>query len=118
MKLKQTTHSYYCEDTQYSYEFESFEHFKECWCTSEGLIDDCDYNFLVRYDIQKKSAKKYTLRLVFIHQRKGHLVPITIKEICQEDMAEIETMLKDAWEYMKELWVEVSKEEKNHECKY
>jgi hypothetical protein len=41
-------------------------------------------------------------------QRKGNFIPITIKEITENDMQEIEKYLNDCWEYLKNQWIEFS----------
>lgn len=118
MKLKPTKHWYpNCEESHYKSEYDTFQDFVSDWCGSDGLIDYIDYNFLVRYDIEeavdfdeednKLSTGKYFMKLYFIQQRRGTLLTVIIKSIQESDMNQIEKMLKDAWEYMKELWAEI-----------
>lgn len=122
LELKETNHSYYCSDSNYYVdgydnfglsEFESWEEFKEEWLDDDGQLDN-DLNHLFRYDIckqedyEEESTDGYMLKLYFILQRKGNFVPVHVKNIEEKDMPEIESFLKQRWEYMKSQWAEVS----------
>jgi hypothetical protein len=127
MELKPTNHSYYCNDANYYVgnvngenhgrcEYETWEDFKDSWLGKDLSIDH-DYNHCFRYDIVKQydsktdieREDKFSLKLYFILQRKGNFIPVTIKEITEEDMPEIENYLTSCWEYLKTQWEEFTK---------
>lgn len=122
LKLKETNHSYYCSDSNYYVsgydnfglsEFESWEDFKQDWLDGGHKLDD-DLNHLFRYDICKQEDEEgepvdgFVLKLYFILQRKGIFMPVHVKNIEEKDMPEIESFLKQRWEYMKSQWAEVN----------
>jgi len=49
---------------------------------------------------------RFSLHLYMMLQRKGLFTPITIKEIAENDMIEIEKYLSHCWEYLKGQWIE------------
>lgn len=116
IKLKQTEHSYYCNDANYYVspirnnnwgsfkEFNNWEHFK-----SEGWLDlDIDMNLIFRFDIEDcKETKDKVLKLYLMHQRKGAFRPIHIHNMKEEDMKEVTKLLQDNWLHLKEMWKEV-----------
>lgn len=123
LKLEATEHSYYCSDTNYYVgnkygenfglsEYETWEEFSEAW-DSENI--DYDYSLLFRYDIKNKYDEKedeeiegeYYLELFFILQRKGIFKPVVILDLKEDDLSEVEKMLKDAKQHLFGLWEEV-----------
>lgn len=122
LQLKETNHSYYCSDSNYDVngndnfgrsEYEDFKTFIDNWGLNDGKID-CDYNLCFRYDIiQKRDDENeliegFELWLFFILQRKGIYRPVWIKSITQEDIPDLEDLLKSHWEYMKKQWSEIN----------
>lgn len=123
MELKQTDHSYYCRGTNYyagsdknhgRSQYETWADFKEEWFGMEGdeLGIDIDYNLCFRYDILQKCDNEsplnsFELWLFFILQRKGIYRPVWIKKIEKEDIPELESFLKNQWDYMKNQWIEI-----------
>lgn len=126
MELKETKHSYYCSENNYRAngnenhgrrEYDTWEEFCEEWLGKDKSIDD-DYNHCFRYDILQKRHREtdelvegYRLWLFFILQRKGNYVPVLIKTITEKDMIDIETFLKERWEYLIGQWSEFSTKE-------
>lgn len=121
MELKGTNHNYYCNDGNYFnsnslQQFETWEEFYESWLNGNGTIDH-DYNHCFRFDIKPmfdfendtEYEDRFSLKLYMMLQRKGNFIPITIKEIKQEDMPQIESYLKECWSYLKEQWKELDK---------
>ncbi|MED1125172.1 hypothetical protein [Bacillus atrophaeus] len=122
MELKATEHSYYCNDGNYYSSnslsvYETWDDFKSSWLNANLKIDH-DYNHCFRYDIKplfdyeldKDHDDRFSLHLYMMLQRKGNFVPVTVKEITEDDMPEIEKYLSDCWEYMKGQWKEFSDE--------
>jgi hypothetical protein len=124
LELKETSHSYYCSESNYYVnghsnfgrsDYEDFKSFIDDWSISDGVID-WDYNLCFRYDIKQKHDSEtdepidgFELWLFFILQRKGIYRPVCIKNLKQEDMHHLEMLLNSQWEYMKRQWVEFSK---------
>ena len=105
MKLKETNHSYYCENYG-CLEYGAWADFKSVW------LDD-DYNHCFRFDIlemldsEEEPTGKFELCLFFILQRKGIYRPVVIKEIAEEDMPQIEQFLKDRKKYILKQWADI-----------
>lgn len=124
LKLKETNHSYYCEQGNYykngqEYEHMSWNDFKKYMMDGEDLkYHNHDYNHVFRFDIYEldkdieKTHGKYALYLYYILQRKARNLSHTIYNIKEEDMKEINLFLKSCWDYLKGQWEEFSKEEK------
>jgi hypothetical protein len=113
LELKETNHSYYCSESNYysneAYdEFDTWEDFKFGWLDKDLTLDH-DLNLCFRYDVLKYEDK-FELDLFFIQQRKGIFYPVVIKSITEEDLSEINTFLKSAWEYHKNQWAEINEE--------
>ena len=114
MQLQETEHSYYCSHSNHDI-FETWVDFKGDWLGADLSIDH-DYNHCFRFDIKKKIdvetdmeiEGKYSLDLFFVLQRKGRLVSVTVREIIENDMPEIEAYLKMCWEYLQKQWAELS----------
>ena len=107
LELKETEHSYYCEDNNFYYNnnlsYQGWKEFKEDW----GINNlDIDMNYIFRFDIVKTSRNRYDLKLYFMHQRKGKFQPLVITNIKKEDMEEITEFLKEHYNYGLELWKE------------
>ena len=122
LQLKETKHSYYCNETNYyvdgynNYgrsEYDNWKDFKEEWLICHDKLDD-DYNHVFRFDILEKRNEEdeltgeFELWLFFILQRKGIYRPVWIKNIKKDDMTDIEDFLKDRWQYLKNQWTEFS----------
>lgn len=118
LELKATDHHYYCNDSNYYKNgvqciYSDWQEFKDEW-EPEKL--DIDYNHIFRFDIKQAEddegnpIDRHELYLYFMLQRKGSFVPVWIKKITQEDMAEIDAFLKMYWEYMKHQWKEFREE--------
>lgn len=113
LELKETDHSYYCEayevgcNTTYYATWDEFEN-------GDGK-NDFDYNLLVRYDINKKTDEdgeeiegEYILQLHFVLQRHGEkLWHAIVENITEEDLPQINSYLKDRYDFLKELWKEI-----------
>lgn len=121
MELRNTNHSYYCNDANYYsnkslVEFKTWEDFKSSWL-NEDLWIDHDYSHCFRFDIKshfdteldEEIKDKFSLHLYMMLQRKGNFIPILINEITENDMQEIERYLTDCWKYLKNQWAEFSK---------
>jgi len=114
MELKTTEHSYYCKDgNHYSngcfFRYENWKEFQEEWL--EGFVDH-DYNHCFRYDITNEDEEKvndFSLKLYFMQQRIGRFVAVTINNITEKDMPEIEEYLESCWGYLQNQWEEFSK---------
>lgn len=115
LKLKETNHSYYCQEGNYyenskSYEHMSWESFKSYMMIGE--FHDHDYNHVFRFDIIKVNPKKhkthgkYVLRLFYILQRKAKNLSHSIYNINENDMDEINLFLKSCWKYLQGQWQE------------
>lgn len=131
LQLKETNHSYYCSESNYYVgdmqgenhglaKCDTWLDFKETWLGGgeDGLGIDIDYNLCFRFDIKKKHDDEdeeiegvFELWLFFMQQRKGNYVPVYIKNITDQDMAEINIFLKRQWDYMKGQWSEFSEAE-------
>jgi hypothetical protein len=122
MELKITNHSYYCNDGNYYKsnslaEYDTWQDFKDEWFLLKGDGIDHDYNHCFRFDIvnqfdyetDTEYLDKFSLKLYYMLQRKGNFVPVTIKEITEQDIPEVEKYLKECWEYLKGQWEEFSK---------
>lgn len=110
LKLEETNHSYYCEvyETQGTGEWGSWKEFKE----DRGLDYDFDCNLLFRYDLLKdEDTGEFYLQLHHALQRHGYSQwHCIIHNITEEDLEEINKHLKNAWKYLKEMWIEIEKE--------
>lgn len=123
LKLKETNHSYYCEEGNYYkngewYEHMSWDEFKKYMDMGEnGEFHNHNYNHVFRFDIQEVDSEyetthgKYMLCLYYILQRKARNLSHTIYNIKDEDMEEINLFLKSCWEYLKGQWQEFSEVE-------
>lgn len=123
LKLKETNHSYYCQEGNYytngeAYQHMSWDEFKKYMCLGEnGEFHDHDYNHVFRFDIievnpeVEKTHGKYVLRLFYMLQRKARNLSHDIYNIKEEDMEEINLFLKSCWEYLKGQWQEFSEVE-------
>ena len=107
--LKETTHSYYCSDSNYysikAYmSYESWKKFVDDW---DPLEMDIDMNYIFRFDIKKYDDENdYLLQLFIMHQRKGLFRCVTIKNIQKENMKEITSLLQLHYNYHKKIWNE------------
>lgn len=117
LKLKNTSHSYYCSDNNYyvngdhnfgRVEYNSWKEFQEL---AEPLDDDINHVF--RFDITEyeEDPGHYYLELFFIKQKHGNFIPVFVHSITEDDMPEIESFLKKRWEYLKKQWIEFSRYE-------
>ncbi len=123
IKLKETNHSYYCQDSNYyvngldnfgRVDYDTWSDFKEEWLSKDLWIDH-DYNHCFRFDIKEKYDHEedkeikgeYSLHLYFMLQRKGNFVPVYIKTITDKDMLEVNQYLEQCWNYLKEQWIEL-----------
>ncbi len=117
LKLKNTSHSYYCSDNNYyvngdhnfgRVEYNSWKEFQEL---AEPLDDDINHVF--RFDITEyeEDPGHYYLELFFIKQKHGNFIPVFVHNITEDDMPEIESFLKKRWEYLKKQWIEFSRYE-------
>jgi hypothetical protein len=122
MELKTTKHSYYCNDGNYYNsnslaEYDTWQDFKDEWFLLKVDSIDHDYNHCFRFDIvnqfdfetDEEIEDKFSLKLYYMLQRKGNFTPVTIREITEKDMPEIEKYLSGCWEYIKGQWEEFSK---------
>lgn len=126
IKLKETNHSYYCQDSNYYVggengknfgraDYDTWSDFKEEWLNKDLWIDH-DYNHCFRFDIKEKYDSEedteikgeYSLHLYYMLQRKGNFVPVNIKTITDKDMEEVNQYLEQCWNYLKEQWFELS----------
>lgn len=105
MKLQETKHRYYCEirETQRMTEYECWKDFKEDY---EGC--DWDYNFPFRFDINKSECdQEFYLTINHALQRHGcELWHVSVR-IVEEDMVEIEQLLKEIKQFVLQHWEEV-----------
>lgn len=119
LELKETNHNYYCSESNYYHngslcEYDTWEDFKSDWFINETKIDS-DYNLCFRYDIlQSRDSETddlieciFELWLFFILQRKGNYTPVCIKKLEESDIEEVNTFLKQVWEYHKFQWNEI-----------
>lgn len=117
LELKETKHSYYCNDKNYYYanSLITYENFKDFY--NEWGESDIDYNYIFRFDLEEDEdegcdienpLRTYTLKLYCMQQRKGKFVPINVYNIVKSDMIQINEFLKSHWEYTKDLWKEFS----------
>lgn len=115
LELKETEHSYYCNDKNYycANSLITYENFKDFY--NEWGKLDIDYNYIFRFDLEedkdyntKKPLGTYTLKLYYMLQRKGNFVPINIYNVVENDIIQINELLKSHWEYTKDLWKEFS----------
>lgn len=117
LQLEQTNHAYYCSSSNYYVEgpdhgqesFESWKDFTSEWCHYvDGQLEiDRDYVLCFRYDMHERNNKTFELELFFILQRKGNYVPVSIKEVREEDLPEINQFLSKYKQYLFNLWDEI-----------
>ena len=112
--MKETKHDYQgClvgnfYDSKCTGTYSSWDDFKNThlgFC-SDGFDDT--YHFVFRYDINNQEDENYELELCMMLQRKGIYTHLYIENITQEQLdKEVKEWLKNRYEYMKNLWVEV-----------
>lgn len=126
MEYKPTSHSYYCEMSNYysTDEPESYATWDEF--LQEYRHADKDYNFIFRFDIEEtvQFLHKYPdgyvegstrledgdleLHLYMMQQRRGKYCPILVERITNKDMQSIHDFLKGCYDYILKLWDEFS----------
>lgn len=117
LQLEQTNHAYYCSSSNYyvggpdhgQESFESWKDFTSEWCYYvDGQLEiDRDLALCFRYDMYERNNKTFELELFFILPRKGNYVPVTIKEVHEEDLPEINQFLSKYKQYLFNLWDEI-----------
>lgn len=115
--MKETNHDYQgClvgnfYDSKCTGVFNSWDDFKNNYAAFNGDDFDDRYHYVFRYDIYKNKQENYDLELCIMLQRKGIYTHIFIKDITQDVLDnEIMPWLKLRYDYIKNLWCEVSTE--------
>lgn len=111
LELKATKHAYYGSG--------NWKDSYSCWNQAAKKLRhwDKDYNCLYRFDllptdekgntIAEEIATQYRLVLFFILPRKVSIGQVTVYNIKQEDMEDINAYLEECWEYLENLWEEI-----------
>lgn len=120
-----TNHEYYCNDANHysnddTFEFDGWIDYikKRNMNPFSGELGEYDVDAaidnngscLFRYDMTDK-----TLKLYFVLQRKGIFQVAIINGIKEEDLIDINYYLMNAWNYMKNQWLEISMHDKQEE---
>lgn len=102
-------HSYYCSDTNYYSNKETYHY--PTWGDFMAEMGDMDkdYNLLFRFDIKKyEESDIYHAELFYMQQRKGKFTISIVDEVTDNDADSINEYLKGYWKYIKKLWEPIS----------
>lgn len=108
-------HAYYCNEGNYysndcGFEYKSWQDF----LAEMGNLD-MDYNLLFRWDWVEEDAegepnyngdpnyRNGTLKLFWMHQRKGRFIYNTV-EVCRNDEPAVIAYLTPFWQHLRDLW--------------
>jgi hypothetical protein len=105
--LWEVEHPYYCADSQWEWDFESWDAF-----LSEMIGADLDFNLMVRWDWRNSNdsdeeLKADVLHLTYVRQRKGELVTYNVT-VDKQDERRIMQFLFDRWQHLSKTWEGIS----------
>lgn len=107
LHLWEVKHPYYCADSQWEWEFESWDEF-----IPEFLSADLDFNLLIRWDWRDSidpdwELKADMLHLTYVRQRKGELITYKVT-VDKQDESRIKRFLLDHWLHVVKTWNGIS----------
>lgn len=106
-RLWEIKHPYYCADSQWYFEFDSWDDF-----LSNMLGADKDYNFLIAWHWRDSNDPDWELKtdllhLTYIRQRMGTLYTYKIT-VDKQDERRITQFLLEHWLHVVETWAGIS----------
>lgn len=108
-------HPYYCNPGNYANGAVMIHHSWEEYLEEWGDAD-LDYNLVFRWDIIPPDPEGGAdgeptgreLHVFYLLQRKGHFLPVVVKNIDDSDLPKIEKFFTPHWEYMRRVWAPYS----------